>query len=116
MELIPVHNLYWKKYLTYGYHSLISMWLDDYGLPVYRDVVSIIHQAMIYKKEGITILRLGIDKVCYVDKSEYKDVLKRCMDFFLEKEEYLDCAKIRDLLEGKLLLRKRKQVKQKSLI
>ena len=38
------------------------------------------------------------------------------MDFFLEKEEYLDCAKVRDLLEGKLLLRKRKQIKEKSLI
>ena len=116
MELVPVHNLYWKKYLTYGYHSLISMWLDDYGLPVYRDVVSIIHQAMIFKKEGVTILRLGVDKVCYVDNSEYKDVLKRCMDFFLEKEEYLDCAKVRDLLEGKLIRRKRKEVKQKTLI
>jgi hypothetical protein len=116
MELVPVHNLYWKKYLTYGYHSLISMWLDDYGLPVYRDVVSIIHQAMIFKKEGVTILRLGVDKVCYVDKSEYKDVLKRCMDFFLEKEEYLDCAKVRDLLEGKIIKRKRKTIKQKSLI
>ena len=44
MELIPIHNLYWKKYLTYGYHDLISMWMDDFGLPVYRDVVSIIHQ------------------------------------------------------------------------
>ena len=44
MELIPVHNLYWKKYLTYGYHNLISMWMDDFGLPIYRDVVKIIHQ------------------------------------------------------------------------
>ena len=38
------------------------------------------------------------------------------MNFFLEKEEYLDCAKVRDLLAGKLLLRKRKEVKLKSLI
>ena len=38
------------------------------------------------------------------------------MDFFLEKEEYLDCAKVRDLLEGKLIRRKRKEVKQKTLI
>ena len=83
MELVPVHNLYWRKYLTYGYHSLISLWDDEYGLPI---------------------------------KSEYKDVLKECMNFFLEKEEYLDCAKVRDLLEGKLQLRKRKQVKEKSLI
>ena len=116
MNIIPVHNLYWKKYLTYGYHELISMWLDDFGLPVYRDVVSIIHEAMILKKEGVTILTLGTDKVCYVDKYEYKDVLKEAMNFFLEKEEYLDCAKVRDLLAGKLRKRKRKEVKQKSLI
>ena len=116
MELIPVHNLYWKKYLTYGYHNLISMWMDDFGLPVYRDVVKIIHQAMILKKDGVTILRLGNDKVCYVEKSEYKLVLKEAMNFFLEKEEYLDCAKVRDLLAGKLFLRKRKEVKLKSLI
>ena len=38
------------------------------------------------------------------------------MKFFLEKEEYLDCAKVRDLLAGKLRKRKRKEVKQKSLI
>jgi hypothetical protein len=38
------------------------------------------------------------------------------MDFFLEKEEYLDCAKVRDLLEGKIIKRKRKTIKQKSLI
>ena len=116
MELIPVHNLYWKKYLTYGYHDLISMLMDDFGLPVYRDVVKIIHQAMILKKEGVTILRLGNDKVCFVEKSEYKSVLRESMKFFLEKEEYLDCAKVRDLLAGKLLLRKRKEVKLKSLI
>ena len=28
------------------------------------------------------------------------------MNFFLEKEEYLDCAKVRDLLEGKILKEK----------
>ena len=92
------------------------MWMDDYGLPIYRGVVSIIHQGMVFQKEGVTILRLGKDKICYVDKSEYKSVLKECMKFFLDKEEYLDCAKVRDLLEGKLRKRKRKQVKQKTLI
>jgi hypothetical protein len=38
------------------------------------------------------------------------------MKFFLEKEEYLDCAKVRDILAGKIRKRKRKQVKQKTLI
>ena len=50
LELIPVHNLYWKKYLTFGYHELITLWMDEYGLPIYRDVVSIIHQGMVFQK------------------------------------------------------------------
>ena len=58
LELIPVHNLYWKKYLTFGYHELITLWMDDYGLPIYRDVVSIIHQGMVFQKQGVTILSL----------------------------------------------------------
>ena len=100
----------------YGYHGLISMWMDDYGLPVYKDVVSIIHQAMLLKKEGVTILRLGKDKVCFVDKSEYKSVLRESMKFFLEKEEYLECAKVRDLLAGKIRQKKRKKIIQQTLI
>tara|TARA_Y100000768_G_scaffold388274_1_gene383212 strand:+ start:1190 stop:1543 length:354 start_codon:yes stop_codon:yes gene_type:complete len=116
LELIPVHNLYWKKYLTFGYHDLISLWMDDHGLPVYREVVSLIHQAMIFQKDGVAILRLGNDKICYVDKSEYKSVLTECMKFFLEKEEYLDCAKVRDLLDGKLIKIKSKKKKLKTLI
>ena len=76
LELIPVHNLYWKKYLTFGYHELITLWMDDYGLPVLRE----------------------------------------CMKFFLEKEEYLDCAKVRDLLEGKLIKTKSKKKKLKTII
>ncbi len=73
MELVPVHNLYWRKYLTYGYHSLISLWVDEYGLPIYRDVVKIIHQAMVLKKSGVTILRFGngndlnsISPICFI--------------------------------------------------
>ena len=116
IELIPVHNLYWKKYLTFGYHELITLWMDDYGLPIYRDVVSIIHQGMVFQKQGVTILRLDKDKICYVDKTEYKSVLRECMKFFLEKEEYLDCAKVRDLLEGKLIKPKSKKKRLKTII
>jgi len=90
--------------------------MDEYGLPIYRDVVSIIHQGMVFKKQGVTIFRLDKDKICYVDKSEYKSVLSECMKFFLEKEEYLDCAKVRDLLEGKLIKTKSKKKTLKPII
>jgi protein-arginine kinase activator protein McsA len=33
-----------------------------------------------------------------IDKSEYKDLLNKIMDFFIQKEEYEQCAKIRDLI------------------
>ena len=105
-----------QKYLTFGYHELITLWMDEYGLPIYRDVVSIIHQGMVFQKQGVTILRLDKDKICYVDKTEYKSVLKECMKFFLEKEEYLDCAKVRDLLEGKLIKTKSKKKRLKTII
>mgnify|MGYP006265831847 FL=1 len=38
------------------------------------------------------------------------------MKFFLEKEEYLDCAKVRDLLEGKLIKTKSKKKRLKTII
>ena len=38
------------------------------------------------------------------------------MKFFLEKEEYLDCAKVRDLLEGKLIKPKSKKKRLKTII
>ncbi len=90
--------------------------MDDHGLPVYREVVSLIHQAMVFRKQGVTILRLDKDKICYVDKTEYKSVLSECMKFFLEKEEYLDCAKVRDLLEGRLIKPKSKKKRLKTII
>ena len=35
------YNLYWKKYLNYGKHSVIAEYMDKNGLDVYKNVVSI---------------------------------------------------------------------------
>ena len=94
---LAAYNLYWKKYLNYGNHSVIRDYMDKNGLDIYKKVVSIIEQAMHNGSAGVTLIQLSRDKICYVRKSEYQDVLDYSMNFFLQKEEYLECAKIRDI-------------------
>ena len=117
MNITPIHNLYWRKYLTYGYHELISMYMDDNGVDIYSDIVTIIEQAKLLKKDGATLLKLGKDKVCYVYSDEFDSVLDECLKFFLEKEEYMECARIRDILNGQLIIGKlKKESVKKTLI
>jgi protein-arginine kinase activator protein McsA len=33
-----------------------------------------------------------------IDKSEYKDLLNKMMDYFVQKEQYEQCGAIRDLI------------------
>ena len=95
----PAYNLYWKKYLNYGEHSVIRNYMDKNGLDVYRQVINIIETAMHLGLSGVTLIQLSRDKICFVRKTEYQDVLNYAMNFFLEKEEYLECARIRDIKE-----------------
>jgi hypothetical protein len=97
---LPTYNLYWKKYLNYGGHSVIKDYMDKNGLQVYKEVVDIIETAMQLGLGGVTLIQLSRDKICYVKKTEYQDVLNYSMNFFLEKEEYLECARIRDIKES----------------
>tara|TARA_E500000331_G_scaffold355995_1_gene412988 strand:- start:10593 stop:10955 length:363 start_codon:yes stop_codon:yes gene_type:complete len=96
----PAYNLYWKKYLNYGEHSVIRNYMDKNGLDVYRQVINIIETAMHLGLSGVTLIQLSRDKICFVRKTEYQDVLNYAMNFFLEKEEYLECARIRDIKEN----------------
>tara|TARA_B100001564_G_scaffold352102_1_gene358938 strand:+ start:2121 stop:2483 length:363 start_codon:yes stop_codon:yes gene_type:complete len=94
------HNLYWKKYLNYGGHSVIQRYMDKNGMNIYKEVVSVIEESAQEGHTAIPLLELSRDKICYVHKTEYQDVLNYCMNFFLQKEEYLECARIRDIKEN----------------
>ena len=52
--------------------------------------------------------------MCYVHKSEYDDILDECMKFFLHKEEYLECARIRDI--DKVVIKRPMRERTKALI
>ena len=45
-----------------------------------------------------------------IDKSQYKELLKNCMDDLIKVEEYELCAEIKKILEGKKRGRKLKEV------
>ena len=45
-----------------------------------------------------------------IDKSQYKELLKNCMDDLINMEEYELCAEIKKILEGKKRGRKLKEV------
>ena len=94
------YNLYWKKYLNYGKHSVIAEYMDKNGLDVYKNVVSIIEQAIHSGLNGVTLIQLSRDKICYVHKSEFQTVLDYSLYFFLVLEDYLDCARVRDIKES----------------
>jgi hypothetical protein len=74
--------------------------MDKNGVDVYKQAVDIIESAMQQGLSGVTLIQLSRDKICFVNKTEYQDVLNYAMNFFLEKEEYLECAKIRDIKES----------------
>ncbi len=108
------HNLYWQKYLKFGYHSLISDYMDIFGIEIYQQVIDRIKEAKETNQTVIALLRLGRDKLCYVHKSEYDEILDECMKFFLHKEEYLECARIRDI--DKVIVKRQKRSRTKALI
>ncbi len=114
IQPLIVHNLYWQKYLKFGYHSLISEYMDMYGVDIYKEVVDRIKEAKQRNRTGIPLLKLGRDKMCYVHKSEYDDILDECMKFFLHKEEYLECARIRDI--DKVVIKRPMRERTKALI
>ena len=58
--------------------------MDKNGLDVYRQVINIIETAMHLGLSGVTLIQLSRDKICFVRKTEYQDVLNYAMNFFLE--------------------------------
>lgn len=108
------HNLYWRKYLKFGDHSLISEYMEIFGVNIYKKVIDRIKEAKEKDQPGIALLKLGRDKMCYVPKSEYNEVLDECMGFFLYKEEYLECARIRDI--DNVIVKQQKRSRAKELI
>ena len=67
---------------------------------VYRSLVSNIEEGIKDKLESVNIAEIkNHDVIISVPKSEWKGGLENAMNYYIEKEEYEECSKIKKLIE-----------------
>tara|TARA_Y100000593_G_scaffold56486_1_gene105379 strand:+ start:220 stop:492 length:273 start_codon:yes stop_codon:yes gene_type:complete len=65
-----------------------------------KSLVSNIAEGIEYKLESVNIAEIkNHDVILSVPKSEWKGGLERAMEYYIEKEEYEECSKIKKLIE-----------------
>ena len=67
---------------------------------MFKSLVYHISEWVEYKLESVNIAEIkNQDLIISVPKSEWKGGLKNAMDYYIEKEEYEECSKIKSLIE-----------------
>lgn len=84
-------HINWESLLSKG----IQVQTELYQMVVDKLTMAVAHQ----HSECILFDLSSPPYLVIVDSSEFADVLKRCLDYFVEEEEYELCGIIRDLIE-----------------
>ena len=67
---------------------------------VYKSLVESVKEGVELKMESVNIAEIkNHDIMISIPKTEWKAGLKNAMDYYIEKEEYEECTKIRNLIE-----------------
>ena len=65
-----------------------------------RSLVSNIAEGIEFKLESVNVAEIkNHDIIISVPKTEWKGGLENAMDYYIEKEEYEECSKIKKLIE-----------------
>ena len=65
-----------------------------------KSLVSNIAEGIEYKLESVNVAEIkNHDIILSVPKSEWKGGLENAMNYYIEKEEYEECSKIKNLIE-----------------
>ena len=65
-----------------------------------KSLVSNIAEGIEYKLESVSVAEIkNHDVIITVPKTEWKSGLKNAMDYYIEREEYEICSKIKKLIE-----------------
>ncbi len=106
----------WRKYFDEDASPAVQEYLSQNGDKVYPWILQILKGAIEENLEEVAIIKFTDSKMfATINKSEYKDLLNKIMDFFIQKEEYEQCATIRDMiiqLETPIIKPKRKYTKR----
>ena len=66
---------------------------------VYKSLVQSITEGVEYKLESVNIAEIkNHDIMVNVPKTEWKSGLEKAMNYYVEKEEYEECSKIKNLI------------------
>ena len=67
---------------------------------VMKSLVSNIAEGIEYKLESVNVAEIkNTDIILSVPKTEWKSGLESAMDYYIEKEEYEECSKIKKLIK-----------------
>jgi len=107
----------WRKYLLDESNPRIKNFLDSRGYDVFNQICSSINQAVREERDKVIMLvHPNAGNVILIKKHEYNEVYNVAMKWFLKKEHYEMCSKLKDW-QDKLKNKKRKRIENiKSLI
>ena len=67
---------------------------------VFKSLIRNITEGIEYNLDSVNIAEIkNQDVIISVPKTEWKGGLKNAMDYYIEKEEYEECTKIKNLIE-----------------
>ena len=102
-KLLKITNMYaktnWRKYFDEDASPAVSNYISMNGDKLYPWILQILKGAIEENLEEVAIIKFTDSKMfATIDKSEYKDLLNKMMDYFVSKEQYEQCGAIRDLI------------------
>lgn len=119
-KLLKLTDMYaktdWKKYFDENSSPAVKEYLETNAERIYPWILTILQQALDDNLDEVAIIKFTDTKMfATIQRSEYKDLLSKIMEYFIEKEKYEQCAIIRDMifqLETPLVKKKRKYTKR----
>jgi hypothetical protein len=119
-KLLKLTNMYaktdWKKYFHEESSPAVKEYLETNAERIYPWILTILQQALDDNLDEVAIIKFTDTKMfATIQRSEYKDLLSKIMEYFVEKEKYEQCATIRDMiieLETPIVKPKRKYTKR----
>ena len=102
-KLFKLTNMYaktdWKKYFHEESSPAVKEYLETNADRIYPWILTILKQAVEENLDEVAIIKFTDTKMfATIQRGEYKDLLNKIMEYFVEKEEYEQCIVIRDLI------------------
>jgi hypothetical protein len=102
-KLLKLTNMYaktdWKKYFHEESSPAVKEYIETNADRIYPWILTIIKQAVDENLDEVAIIKFTDTKMfATIQRNEYTELLTKIMEHFIEKEEYEQCAQIRDLI------------------